>query len=100
MVEGYTTAKWRADVLKRAMAVQKEAQTLSGIIKLNKGNDEMTELAEETLKYSGAMLDVVAHTLFSLFDNTHEAMFNAKLVNGILKQWNAEELMKEDTNDD
>lgn len=92
--------KWRENVLKQAMAIQSTARQISGVIKLNKESDDMTEAAEEILKYSGAMLDVVAHTLFSLYDMTHEELFNAKLVNGILKQWNAEELMREDTSDD
>lgn len=92
--------KWRENVLKQAMAIQGTARQISGVIKLNKESEDMTEVAQEILKYSGAMLDVVAHTLFSLYDMTHEELFNAKLVNGILKQWNAEELMKEDTNDD
>jgi len=86
--------------LRQAIGIQSTARQISGIIKLSKESDDVTEVAQEILKYSGAMLDVVAHTLFSLYDMTHEELFNAKLVNGILKQWNAEELMKEETTGD
>lgn len=46
----------------------------------------------QTLRYTGAMLSLVASTLTEL-DAKMRPVFDKNIVNGILREWGAEELM-------
>lgn len=54
--------------------------------------DPVTQNGEyQTLKYCGALLSLVSHTICELEDRLHP-VFAKSAVNGVLREWNLEEL--------
>lgn len=79
----------KTEVLTIARDVQKTARDVrTAMVHLNV--DQQGEI--QTMRYCGAMLDLVASTLTHLHEKLHP-VFAKDIVNGILKEWGEEDLL-------
>ena len=77
------------DVLSIARDVEKVARNVR-MAMLHLNVDQEGEI--QTMRYCGAMLDIVAATLTNLHDKLHP-VFAKDVVNGILRVWGEEDLL-------
>ncbi len=77
------------DVLALSRDVAKTARNVRAAM-LHLNVDQQGEI--QTMRYCGAMLDLVASTLTHLHDKLHP-VFSKDVVNGILREWGEEDLL-------
>ena len=79
----------KLDVLTLAHDVAKTSRDVRAAM-MHLNVDQQGEI--QTMRYCGAMLDIVAYTLTQLHEKLHP-IFAKDVVNGILREWGEEDLL-------